>query len=98
MKHLKRVKIIDKARGIVFFRVGIRFFRLEDNSFFKHYTIKTGWTLMELVSTDSYEDENLTDKDIIERNFDAMMMEVYCTKMDGLLAFEDDRLDMAQYI
>ena len=52
MKELKRVKIIDKSRGIVFFRVGNRFFRLEDNSYFKHYSIKTGWTLMELVSTD----------------------------------------------
>ena len=98
MKNLKRVKIVDKSRGIVFFRVGNRFFRLEDNSYFRHYSVKTGWTLMELVTTDSYEEEKLTDRDIIERNFDAEMMEIYCTKMDGLLAFEDDKLDMSQYI
>ena len=98
MKNLKRVKIVDKSRGIVFFRVGNRFFRLEDNSYFRHYSVKTGWTLMELVTTDSYEEEKLTDRDIIERNFDAEMMEIYCTKMDGLLALEDDKLDMSQYI
>ena len=98
MKNLKRVKIVDKSRGIVFFRVGNRFFRLEDNSYFRHYSVKTGWTLLELVTTDSYEEEKLTDRDIIERNFDAEMMEIYCTKMDGLLAFEDDKLDMSQYI
>ena len=98
MKNLNRVKIVDKSRGIVFFRVVNRFFRLEDNSYFRHYSVKTGWTLMELVTTDSYEEEKLTDRDIIERNFDAEMMEIYCTKMDGLLAFEDDKLDMSQYI
>ena len=97
MKNLKRVKIIDKSRGIVFFSVGKRFFRLEDNSYFRHYRVKTGWTLMELVNTDFYE-ENLTDKDIIERNFDAMMMDIYKTKMDALLVFENDKLDMSQYI
>ena len=68
MKNLKRVKIVDKSRGIVFFRVGNRFFRLEDNSYFRHYSVKTGWTLMELVTTDSYEEEKLTDRDIIEKN------------------------------
>ena len=98
MKNLKRVKIIDKSRGIVFFSVGKRFFRLEDNSYFRHYRVKTGWTLMELVTTDYYEEENLTKKDVIERNYDAMMMDIYKTKMDALLVFENDKLDMSQYI
>ena len=87
MKKLENVNIIKKSRGLVFFSAGNRFFRLEDNSFFRHYTIKTGWTLMELVTTDYYEDENLTEKDVMEGNYDAMMMDVYSTKMECLLGF-----------
>ena len=85
---LKKVKIIDKSRGLIFFRVNNRFFRLEDNSYFKHYSIKSGWTLMELVSTDYCEEENLTERDIIEGNYDAMMMDIYRTKKDCLMYFE----------
>ena len=98
MKELKRVKIIDKSRGIVFFRVGNRFFRLEDNSYFKHYSIKTGWTLMELVSTDYYDEKSLTETDIIESNFNAEMMDIFSTKKEALNGFESKNLDMKQYI
>ncbi len=82
------VNIIEKSRGLVFFSVGDRFYRLEDNSYFRHYELKTGWTLMELVSCD--EDEDLTTRDVLLHNYDAMMMDVYNTKMECLLQFENN--------
>jgi|TARA_B100000073_G_C23598945_1_gene519559 hypothetical protein len=90
MKNLKHVNIIEKSRGLVFFGVGDKFFRLEDNSYFRHYEIKTGWTLMELVCCGSHEGENLTKRDVLMHNYDAEMWAIYNTKMECLLEFENE--------